>query len=549
MSLLPSLSNNTLIINSSACSSQSATCPLPIPTLFQWSGADTVSGDNKTISPEHTPSEWDATQAALLNMSGSGQFFSERMVLHPDGNVDESDILSYLVMAISNSYAATFPGGASYTLDSGFFSLYAGEQIFSWPDVNGYVWHNNRTLPDAYQSGYIPSTSYGLHIGSVNANVSGSLVLGGYDSSRCLTEPLISDSQSVTLTGISLNVSSGGYAYENASSVPIQNLLRANGSSLDKLEVYPDPGVPYLYLPQDTCDAIAAHLPVTYDSDYNLYFWNTSSQSYTDIISSPHYLEFTFSGGSSGPSSTTINIPFALLNLTLENPLVSTDTQYFPCSPWTPSSAGYHLGRSFLQGAFLAQNWDSSTLFLAQAPGPGALPENVKTIAYTDTTLTPESNPPSWDSTWSSTLTALSANTNSTTGSGSGSSSSTSSTLSGGAIAGIVVGVIVLLALVAALVFFLIRRRRRKNQASQMPEQEELRPYYGSSDAGALGKGPLQYYDHSPDGTPIDSQKPTDMHNGVALPLAEAPGHADPVEMEAPQEPQELDSGQTRFKH
>jgi len=194
--------------------------------------------------------------------------------------------------------------------------------------------------------------SYGLHVGSVVANVSASLILGGYDSSRCLGDPLVSDSTSVTLTSIELNVTSGGTAYTNASSIPITSLLRANGSSTSSIEVYPDPGVPYMYLPQDTCDAIASHLPVSYSSDWNLYLWDTDDAAYEDIVSSPHYLAFTFSNGS---SSTTINIPFSLMNLTLGNPLTSDNLQYLPCSPWVPSTAPYTLGRSFLQGAFVSK--------------------------------------------------------------------------------------------------------------------------------------------------------------------------------------------------
>lgn len=112
-------------------------------------------------------------------------------------------------------------------------------------DLRSFDYQHNRTLPGAYQAGRIPSTSYGLQIGSVYPNVSGSLTLGGYDASRCITEPLISDSQSVNLVGISLNVSSGGFAYEDASSVPILDLLRANGS-VAQIEVTPDPGVRYL---------------------------------------------------------------------------------------------------------------------------------------------------------------------------------------------------------------------------------------------------------------------------------------------------------------
>lgn len=376
--------------------------------------------------------------------------------------------------------------------------------------------------------------------------------MGGYDASRCLTEPIISGSDTVTLTNIALNVSSGGSAYTNSSSgsVPIQNLLRANGSSVSSLDVQPDPGVPYMYLPQDTCDAIAAHLPVTYNSDFNLYFWDTSDAAYQKIISSPHFLAFTFSGGSSGPSSTTINVPFAVMNLTLESPLVSSSTQYFPCSPWTPSSAPYHLGRAFLQGAFLAQNWNSSSLFLAQAPGPGFLPASVKTIAVTDTTLSPATNPPSWDSTWSSTLKALPANSNSTSGTTKVmTSSSSSSSLSGGAIAGIVVGVIVALALIAALVFFLIRKRKRGNAGSQrMPELgEEMRPYYGS-EAGKASAPPGYSDNPMGMGTGMPKMAPAAEMSGDQA-LAEAPAHDHPVEMDASgMQAHELDSGQAYSK-
>lgn len=120
--MLPSLSNTTLIINESACASQSANCPLPTPTMWTWSDADTNSGDNKTISPEHSASDWDVNQAVLLNMTGTGKFFSQGMNLHPDGDIDTNDTLGLLEMTVSNSYAANFPSGATYTLDAGFVS-------------------------------------------------------------------------------------------------------------------------------------------------------------------------------------------------------------------------------------------------------------------------------------------------------------------------------------------------------------------------------------------------------------------------------------------
>lgn len=335
--------------------------------------------------------------------------------------------------------------------------------------------------------------------------MTGSLILGGYDSSRCLTEPIVSDTMAFQLVDVVLNVSSGGSAFVGLPSGLAQGLLRANGSQIDELDVSPHPGVPYMYLPkvslpmsislglrhlltltpvatQDTCDAIAAHLPVTYNTDFNLYFWNTDDAAYEQIISSPHYLSFQFASGTGSTSA--INVPFALLNLTLESPLVSTSTAYFPCSPWVPTDAPYHLGRAFLQAAFQAQNWQTEKLYLAQAPGPEFLSANVKTIADTDTTLAPAANPPDWESTWSTTLKALPANpTSSSVASAVGSNGS----LSGGAIAGIVVGAIVGLALLAALIWWGFRRRKQSTEAGQ----PQSHPHYASPGAGSV---PPQYY-------------------------------------------------------
>lgn len=399
-----------------------------------------------------------------------------------------------------------------------------------------FVWYNNLTLPDAYVEGFIPSTSYGIHVGSVYPNITGSLVLGGYDSSRCLTSPITTSEQYVELIAISLEVVSGGHAYTNTSRLPINNLLKVDGALVSKLEVYPDPGVPYLYLPQDTCDAIAAHLPVTYNADYNLYIWNSNSQSYKEIVSSPHFVSFTFSSGRGGGSSI-INVPFALLNLTLETPIIDNSVQYFPCSPWKPDVAGYTLGRSFLQAAFLAQNWNTSTLFLAQAPGPDFLPANVKDIAVTDITLSPAVNPPSWESTWSSTLKPLSPNT------GGGPNGSTtrpiSSGLSGGDIAGIVVGVIVGVALIVGLIVIILIRSRRQKQDGWHSggEHEELRPYCGGHTSA-----PPNYYD-----SPTQAEKMAGEHGGDVqpAPLVEAPDTApNPVELDAYVPPQELETQQ-----
>jgi hypothetical protein len=224
-----------------------------------------------------------------------------------------------------------------------------------WSPSNGSSVSMRLTLPAAYSQGRIPSKSFGIHVGSVYHNISGSLMLGGYDRSRCITNPIVSDSATFQLVDISLGVAAGISSFIDLPQGNRKGLLRANGSALSELSVRPNPAVPYIYLPRDTCDAIASHLPVTYSSDFNLYLWDAEHPAYEQIIRSPHYLSFSFATGSGLTSS--IDVPFALLNLTLDWPLTEIPTPYFPCSPWLATNDPHNFGRAFLQAAFLARDW------------------------------------------------------------------------------------------------------------------------------------------------------------------------------------------------
>lgn len=344
----------------------------------------------------------------------------------------------------------------------------------------------NTTLHSAYDAGYIPSLSYGLHIGSAEPNITGSLVLGGYDKSRILSDAIVAGNDNVfRLTDIALNVSSGGSAFINppSSSGSIDGLLKASTDFGDYIPVHPRPGVPYLYLPLETCDAIAAHLPVDYSPYYNLYIWDTTKPAYKDIISSPHYLSFVFTDDTK--TSAHIKVPFALLNLTLDKPVSKEPKQYFPCSPFKADTTGYTLGNAFLQAAFLSQHWQMNTTVLAQAPGPDYDEKDITLVPYnSDIAVGAASSATDWAKTWASTLKDLSGGKSSGTTSSSTPSSTSSSNsdssgtaaasgnngtsedkksdsaVSGGAIAGIVVGVVGGLALIGAAVFFFLRRKK-----------------------------------------------------------------------------------------
>lgn len=154
---------------------------------------------------------------------------------------------------------------------------------------------------------------------------------------------------------------------------------------------------PSIYLPHSTCEAIAAELPVTYHPEYGLYFWNTEDKRYSEIVSAPTYLGFTFKN-SLNNANLTINVPFSLLNLTLDAPLVDKLTPYFPCMG---TNGNYVLGRAFMQAAFVGVKGGpyQGSWFLAQPPGPN-IPGTTTVVTINTENNTVSSSSSDWESSW-----------------------------------------------------------------------------------------------------------------------------------------------------
>jgi len=234
---------------------------------------------------------------------------------------------------------------------------------------------------------------------------------------------------------------------------------------------------------------------------------------------------------SSTTANTTIHVPFALLNLTLETPLVSPSVQYFPCSPYTPSDGTtYHLGRAFLQAAFSAQNWQTNTSWLAQAPGPDVPSEQITIIDSSATTLSAIVNGPDWYSTWSSTLRPLNGSTstsNTSSSSSTPSSNSNSGKLSGGAIAGIVIGVLAAIALVLLLALFFIRRKNRaaRSQSSRGYALTDQSTGHEASQEEVAEAPASQIHEvEGLESKGARSEKPIEMEDPHYSPITELPG-------------------------
>ncbi|KAK9419874.1 hypothetical protein SUNI508_06880 [Seiridium unicorne] len=373
-------------------------------------------------------------------------------------------------MALLGESFASYPDGSWYPLTVGCLGLGApGTVNQSFSTTSGPA--VNASLIPGYLSAHnqIASNSFGMHIGSASPKMAGSLYFGGYDQNRIVGEVLTLGgtgdiSNELTLNDISIQVIDGSSPFDFGDSQT--GLLAEGNSSLSSagLKTRIDGCSPYLSLPSSTCEAITAHLPVTLNEDLGLYLWNTDDAKYSQIVNSASALNFTFIG-SSNTDIVSIAVPFRHLNLTLDAPLVSSKTQYFPC--YTGHSGQYTLGRAFLQDAFVAAQWGTKTWFLAQAPGPNIPSPDVVTFASGSKTVSASTNDwkESWSGSWKA-LTPAEASASATVAASSSTAtsvadSSTTSGLSTGAQAGIGVGVgLAGLAGIAALAFFLLRRRR-----------------------------------------------------------------------------------------
>ncbi|KAI7093795.1 hypothetical protein KC365_g14087 [Hortaea werneckii] len=543
MKMIPTQAEISMIVNKSACDSHD-NCPssddLWEPTSDTWrhnNGSEKASADVGASAAGPEASE-------LLGLEGSGQYIMNRMTIYRGANATGDTRINNLdksAIILSNNYSITYPGGASYTLSTGFFSLSSLSENITWTAQNGKSMTAMKILPRAYHNGFIPSESYSLHVGSVFPNVTGSLILGGYDKSRCLSEPLVTQGDSFTLTDIGLNVSSGDSVFKGLPSGSQNGLLRSSGSSATAMSVGVGSGFPYLYLPRSTCDAIAGYLPVTYNEDFDLYFWNTDDEAFEQIVTSPHHLTFTFSDNNLEPR--TIKVPFALLNLTLDQPLTESPTPYFPCRPTKVSEGGMEprLGRAFLQAAFMAKV--ENTKFLAQAPGPNFDSESVNSISAGATTLDPADGAASWEDTWKGHLKDVTSTvgSNKTGVAGpSGPQSSSDSGISGGAIAGIVVGVIVGVALVIGFILWQVRRRKKTLSANEQQQQQQgeepktVYAHYGTPDA--LNSPPQYNYAIGHDNGHKSVQE---IHEAEAT-------SPEPAEMDANHDPKELPADEAR---
>ena len=340
-------------------------------------------------------------------------------------------------------------------------------------------------------AGQIGSNSFGFHIGSVPLNQPGSMILGGYDSERILEQVGVFRNADGLPIVFLLDVrigTEGGSPFDPAPSGSLYRMIdgeyalvtsTAYGGPNGSAVIIPSPSAPYIYLPVGTCEAVASFLPVTWNEAIELYTWNTEDPRFTRIINSFTYLEIILADKTAANIS--IKVPFKLLNLTLEPPLTTSPTSYFPCKPLNATNGIWGLGRAFLQAAFVGVSYEQNLTFIAQAPGPGMGQVVIQQMTADTMNLT-SSTTSSFVKSWSNTLTILPV-TNNTTNSTS-IEDTVSSGLSAGAEAGISIAAIVAAIALVGIIWWL-HRRQRKTKA-QNGQEQELHEKDGNSKAPSL---------------------------------------------------------------
>lgn len=269
-----------------------------------------------------------------------------------------------ITLNVASDWNMTLPDGKSYTHKTGLLGL-------MHPGVG-----EGNLLGQLVASNETASAGWGLHMGSVSLGLPGSLTLGGFDKGRIggmvarfkLHDPL--KPPDIKLTDILLGVAEGGSPFDWRPEVTNDTMWTAP-TQTSGVQIQVSARDPGMYLPKGACKAIASNLPVNWRDDIGYYVWNTTDSNYNNITNSPGYIGFTFLDRDN--QRVTIKVVLALLNLTLDEPIVEMPTPYFPChevGTTTTTTPTYSLGRAFLQGAYLAYSYDQNTTYLAQAIGP-----------------------------------------------------------------------------------------------------------------------------------------------------------------------------------
>ncbi|SMR50646.1 unnamed protein product [Zymoseptoria tritici ST99CH_1E4] len=411
--VLPSTSGSTiLVVDPQGCESAFTKCDDLRGSTFNQNASSTF---HRIIQSE---------QQTAFNVSFDSEKSLEYTALGPVG-VEDKVLLGNegasrpLDPQVIHSYYDYFPFLGFFGLEQQNSSVFANETYRS-------------ILGSLSNSSNIPSAYWAYTAGSHWTETWASLTFGGYDKARGdISKGLETDFSEGTQT---FQVSIKGITLQR----PSKNVTAAGSFPVTS---FLDSVVPEIWLAEDTCDTFADVYGLEWNEEHEMYFMN-ESQHVANLYTDPKVTFTIMSNSDAAAKTVDIVLPYGAFDTVASYPLAGiqnlTDRQrYFPLKRGSPKQQ--YLGRTFLQSAYMAADYDRQKFYLTQASYPGSqASSNIVKI-----------NRPG----------------------------SSSQGLSTGAIAGIAVGAAAIVALAGAAIFW-FRRKKKQNKRTH---------YSGSFRASSIG--------------------------------------------------------------
>ncbi|KAF1929215.1 acid protease [Didymella exigua CBS 183.55] len=354
-----------------------------------------------------------------LNMTADGLFGYDQVALGPAQDTNSVTTMDHQVVAAvadMDYFMGVLPLG---TAQSSFSSLSEPQESLMWNLRN---------------SSRIPSLSYGYTAGAKYRlkSVFGSLVLGGYDSTRFTPN---ANDFSFTFSSDSSKLLTVGIESITATNTLQGTYSLSSGSHFSVI----DSTVAQLWLPTDICTQFEQSFGLTYDPYTDLYLVNDTIHANLTALNPVVTIKLINSLDDAATKYANIELPYAAFDLEASYPYYNNATKYFPIRR-AANDTQYVLGRTLLQEAYLIVDYERANFTIAPATFPDPLP--AAQIVTIDSL-------------------------------GDGENNNDSSSLGAGAISGIVVGVVLGLVVLGVAAFFIWRKRRQLAQKYELATTEK----------------------------------------------------------------------------
>ncbi|KAH8698032.1 aspartic peptidase domain-containing protein [Phaeosphaeriaceae sp. PMI808] len=224
-------------------------------------------------------------------------------------------------------------------------------------------------ITNLHASRAIASLAYSYTAGARyrEKGVLGSLILGGYDKSRC------SRGVSMAMPGpanssLVVGVQSITIASEARAGVSITSAT----SGIPGFFAVIDSSLPELWLPRAVCDALEAFFALTYDPATGFYLVNDTTLGLNKQQNATISIQIGEDTRAS-VNSVSIDLPYDAFDLSGSYPALPNSTRYFPIRR---ANNGINIiGRTFLQESMLIVDYERRNFTIAQARSSSPLPQ------------------------------------------------------------------------------------------------------------------------------------------------------------------------------